>query len=74
LLSSLPAPQWLPELAEAVAGRRLREDGVPESSSVDRWQSLTTSLTSLNSDDAYARWAKWFLVERMKPDPAAFVP
>ena len=74
LMCPLPAPAWLPELAEAVAGRRLREDGVPESVPVERWATLSAALCSLSSDDFYARWARWFLVERMKPHPAAFTP
>jgi len=74
LMCPLPAPAWLPELAEAVAGRRLREDGVPESVPAERWATLSAALGSLSGDDFYARWARWFLVERMKPHPAAFAP
>jgi WD40 repeat protein len=74
LLSPLPAPAWLPELAESVAGRRLREDGGLESVPVERWHELSATLSSLAGDDFYARWARWFLVERMKSQPAAFEP
>jgi WD40 repeat protein/serine/threonine protein kinase len=74
LLCPLPAPPWLPELAEAVAGRRLREDGVPESVPVERWKTLSASLGSLAGDDIYARWARWFIKERLEDKPALFEP
>ena len=74
LLASLPAPVWLPELAEAVTGRRLRKDGTPEPVPIERWQTLNTSLASLVGDDFYAQWSNWFRVERIKGQPAAFAP
>ena len=69
-----PAPAWLPELAEALAGRRLREDGTLEQVPVERCLTLTKSLAVKTADDFYGRWARWFLVERMKDKPAAFMP
>jgi WD40 repeat protein len=74
LQSPLTVPGWLPELAEAVAGRRLRDDGVPESVSAERFQTLNASLNSLKGEGFYERWAQWFLLERMKPNPSIFVP
>ena len=74
LVAPLPAPAWLPELAEALAGRRLRDDGTLEPVPAERWLALNKSLATSTADDFYARWAKWFLVERMKDKPAAFVP
>jgi len=74
LFAPLPAPAWLPELAEALAGRRLRDDGTLEQVPAERWLALNKSLATGTADDFYARWAKWFLVERMKDKPAAFVP
>ena len=73
LVCPLPAPAWLPELAEAVAGRRLREDGVPESVPVERWKTLSLSLGSL-AGDFYARWAQWFVTERLQDKPVLFEP
>jgi WD40 repeat protein/serine/threonine protein kinase len=70
----MPAPSWLPELAEALAGRRLRTDGAPEIVPPERWESLNDSLSSVKGDDFYARWARWFLVERIKEHPPLFVP
>jgi WD40 repeat protein/serine/threonine protein kinase len=74
LRAPVPAPGWLPELAEALAGRRLRDDGVPEPVSAERWAALEASLSSLEGDDVYARWARWFFVERLKDRPAPFTP
>jgi WD40 repeat protein len=72
VLAPLPAPDWLPELAEALAGHRLRDDGSPEPVPAERWQALSPSLSSLKGDDFYARWARWFLVERMQRNPPEF--
>jgi len=74
LPAALPVPAWLPELAEALAGRRLRDDGALEQVPVERCLTLTKSLAANTADDFYGRWARWFLVERMKDKPAAFVP
>jgi WD40 repeat protein len=67
-----PAPSWLPALADAVAGWRLSDDGTIELVPPDRWQSLSTLLAAQVGDDFYARWARWFFVERMKDNPVAF--
>jgi hypothetical protein len=40
----------------------------------ERCLTLTKSLVNNTADDFYGRWARWFLVERMKDKPAAFVP
>jgi hypothetical protein len=73
LYASLPAPTWLPNLAEALAGRRLRDDGALEQVPPERWVALNKSFGASTADDLYARWAKWFLVERMKDKPLLFV-
>ena len=64
LYSPPPAPGWLPELAEALAGGRLRDDGTLQQIPPERWFALNKSLGASTSDDFYARWAKWFFVER----------
>jgi WD40 repeat protein len=74
LNAPLIAPAWLPELAEALAGRRLRDEGALEQVPPERWFALNQSLGASTSDDLYARWAKWFLVERVKDKPPLFVP
>ncbi len=74
LLAPSPAPAWLPELAEAVAGHQLRQDGTLEPVASDRLAALNASLAASTGDDFYARWARWFFVERMKDKAAAFAP
>jgi hypothetical protein len=70
----LPAPSWLPDLAEALVGNRLRDDGASESVPAERWEALKASLSSQEGDDFYARWGRWFFVERLKDHPALFMP
>ncbi len=74
LYAAAPAPAWLPELAEALAGRRLRDDDTLEQVPAERWLALNKSLAASTAEDFYSRWARWFLVERMKDKPAAFLP
>jgi hypothetical protein len=59
-----PAPPWLPELAEAVAGERLSPQGVPMEVPAGQFLELKSRLESLPADDAYTRWAQWFLGDR----------
>jgi WD40 repeat protein len=73
-IAPTPAPAWLPELADAIAGWRFTNDGTIELLSPDRWQVLSARLAAQGGDDFYARWARWFFVERMNDKPAAFVP
>jgi WD40 repeat protein len=74
VLAPLPAPAWVPDLAETIAGHRLRDDGTPEILPPERWLTLRASLASLEGNDFYPRWARWFFAERMTERPAAFVP
>ena len=54
----IPAPAWLPELAEAMSGR------VQEHSPGPAILRLRGRLRDLPGDDFYARWARWFFGER----------
>jgi WD40 repeat protein/predicted Ser/Thr protein kinase len=73
-VAPIPAPAWLPELADAITGWRLGNDGTIELVSPDRWQALSSQLTAQLGSDFYTRWARWFFVERMHDQPAAFEP
>ncbi len=70
----LPAPSWLPDVAEALSGHRLREDGASEIVPTERWDALKVSLCSQEGDGFYARWGRWFFVERLKEHPSPFIP
>lgn len=61
---SLPVPDWLPELAESVAGDRINQRGLIESPSARDYSELKRKLLSSKAADFYARWARWFLENR----------
>ncbi len=61
-----PAPAWLPDLAEAVAGRTAN-GADPDRPAADRLGlilELRQSLATANDADFYNRWGKWFLADR----------
>jgi WD40 repeat protein len=72
LIASGPAPAWLPDLAEAVAGLRQLDDRALEPVAPGRLAELHGRLISHPGTDFYSRWARWFLVDRMQPDPPGF--
>src|SRR6185503_14273263 len=56
----LPTPEWLPELAEAIATKRFDAQGRSVPVSAGRLIRLRQELASATGSDFYARWAKWF--------------
>jgi WD40 repeat protein/serine/threonine protein kinase/tetratricopeptide (TPR) repeat protein len=56
----LPVPDWLPELAEAAAGRSLDEQGVLEPSPGGALLTIKRAVEQAAPGDYYADWAKWF--------------
>ncbi len=61
-----PAPAWLPELAEALAGQRLDDNDVSQPVSVESLHRLRQRLAPLASShphDPHARWANWFFAD-----------
>lgn len=56
-----PAPLWLAELAEAVAGQHLGSDGKLESTSPKKFFELREQMSHKTTRGFYARWASWFL-------------
>ena len=58
---TVPAPEWLPALAEALAGRRLDEfENIQPVSPNELWR-LQQRLRALSGDDEWSRWARWFM-------------
>jgi len=56
-----PLPPWVPELAEALGGRRFNEEGVlvpPNKSIIE----LRKELLALKGDDFWSRLARWFFM------------
>src|SRR5262249_39546390 len=61
-LAAGPAPPFLPELAEAVAGKRF-VDGSLVPAGADALANLRRRVVALENPDAYLSWAKWFLTD-----------
>ncbi|MBP8258649.1 MAG: protein kinase [Verrucomicrobia bacterium] len=61
----LPAPTWLAELAETVAGEWLDSHGVPADVPAVQYFELKSRLQSLPADDTYASWARRFITDRV---------
>lgn len=66
LIPSFPAPGWLADLAEAVAGQRLDASGKLENTSPRKFFQLRASMDHSQSGEFYARWATWFLQDADK--------
>jgi hypothetical protein len=59
-------PSWLPDLAEALAGKRDDGRGGRVSIPMDRLDTLR-QLAETNGDDTpQKRWLRWFLIERLQ--------
>lgn len=70
-----PSPPWLPELAEAIAGRRLDSRGELHSVPFEAWRTLRDRLAPVTAVEPaapsqaeafYHRWARWYLVDRLQ--------
>jgi len=60
-----PVPDWLPELAERVAKKRINESGAVEAVS-GGLADLKLSIESSDSQDGYTQWAKWFFSDPLE--------
>jgi hypothetical protein len=52
--------EWLPALAEAVAGQHIDAQDVSEAVPVEALYLLRQKLAANSGQDPYARWARWF--------------
>ena len=59
----LPVPDWLPALAEAVAGQHINEKDVAEVVPVEVLYRLRQRLSANTASDYYGRWARWFFAD-----------
>lgn len=55
------APDWLPLLAEAFAGKRLLSSGNTVEVSVVQSVALRAQIRALVGDDSWTRWARWLV-------------
>jgi eukaryotic-like serine/threonine-protein kinase len=62
-LPVVPAPPWLADLAEALAGQRIKADNVTEAVLVQDLYNLSSALRTDVNPGYYARWARWFAAE-----------
>ncbi|MBI2926983.1 MAG: serine/threonine protein kinase [Verrucomicrobia bacterium] len=56
----VPVPEWLPELAEAIAGQRLDDQEVCAVVSVAELYRLRQKRSANLEQTSYGRWARWF--------------
>ncbi len=54
-------PEWLPELAELVAKRRINDSGAVEVTDGTGLEELRARIFDAPDENGYTRWAKWFL-------------
>lgn len=66
-----PAPDWLPGLAEAVAGERTDLDELMQAVPAAAAYELRKRLETGAGDDFYSRWARWFFRDRGQAAEAA---
>lgn len=67
LVPASPAPEWLPRLAEAIAGEHLNAEGVFEpgkTDPVDVIKEIKGKLSQGSDNDDWVIWGKWFLADR----------
>ncbi len=60
-------PDWVPQLAEAVAGQRINDRGALEAlteKDLREVKSLIAQLPQVDGDNFYAQWARWFFADR----------
>jgi WD40 repeat protein len=74
LRAPLPAPDWLPVLAESLGGKRVGPKDSLESVPGDGFQLATTRIEHWGTKDFYGRWAHWFLHERFERPVKPFQP
>jgi WD40 repeat protein len=60
----VPVPTWLPELAEAIAGRRWESNRTVVTVPLTEVVALRKQLTTSISTDFHTRWAQWFFGDR----------
>ena len=59
----LPVPDWLPDLAEAVAGQRIDDQDISLVTPIDELFKLRQRLGHVQETDYYHTWVKWFFAE-----------
>ena len=61
---SLRIPDWLPDLAEAVAGQRFNQKRILEPVPFTEFLRLKNKLSNNPGTNVYSRWVRWFFADR----------
>ena len=71
----MPTPDWLPELAESLVGKRIGTKDAPVSVPGDSFHRVKERIAQASAqNDYYIRWAKWMLEERLERPVKPFRP
>jgi WD40 repeat protein/serine/threonine protein kinase len=70
----LPAPDWLPALAESLGGKRIGPKDSLESVPGESFQLAKARVEQWGKNDYYSRWAHWLLQERFERPVKPFQP
>ena len=73
LVAPTPVPEWFSDLVEAIGGTHLSEEGQVQPAAATVIAELRQRFSPATNKDFYARWAKWFLTDRMH-DPVPPCP
>jgi WD40 repeat protein/tRNA A-37 threonylcarbamoyl transferase component Bud32 len=72
--ATTPVPGWFLDLAEAVGGQRINEQGFLEAVALPHLARLRTLAQQRQGDDLYTRWAQWFFAEHHARNLSACSP
>ena len=71
----VPVPEWLPELAESLGGKRIGAGDTTETVPGDSFQKAKQHIAQASiQGDYYTHWAKWMLEERLEEPVKPFRP
>jgi WD40 repeat protein len=71
----VPAPDWLPELAEALGGKRIGANDTPETVVGNSFFKVQQRIAAATSTNAFYRaWVTWMLEDRLQPSVKPFRP
>jgi len=57
------APLWLMELAEALGGQRMNDEGKLETVPIDKVLEIRATQNNSRDTDVFSRWARWFFAD-----------
>jgi len=60
---SLPVPEWIPPITEAVAGKRFNDMNIAEAVPFAELKTWQHRLSTSTASDVWTRWANWFYAD-----------